>query len=326
LAPKQYNYFYTGKNEDVLNFDIQFNNQFFMTAFGNFGQNGASTNPGTRATFQQGDEQTGSKVAVEDDGRQKNEPGPQTKEANNLSNSTGDESGDIKVRIAEQFHNTLINQTVDMVTAEMEIWGDPFFLPQQTGNYVGKSSGNPSVLDDGTMNYLQSEIFCVVNFNSPFDYQVNGATMEMPRRVPQFSGLFSIWAVTNVFSGGKYTQTLKMIRRRGQDDEATVTTKSITATDGGIASGKDTAPGLPDAANNSVNSTVAAADPCNLSSAVANLTAVGEDLAMSQSLFPANSTTGGDDIAFAAPVIQVGDLAFSPQQSTFPSAPRAGPR
>ena len=185
---------------------------------------------------------------------------------------------------------------------------------------------HPSVLDDGTMNYLQSEIFCVVNFNSPFDYQVNGATMEMPRRVPQFSGLFSIWAVTNVFSGGKYTQTLKMIRRRGQDDEATVTTKSITATDGGIASGKDTAPGLPDAANNSVNSTVAAADPCNLSSAVANLTAVGEDLAMSQSLFPANSTTGGDDIAFAAPVIQVGDLAFSPQQSTFPSAPRAGPR
>ena len=324
IAPKEYNYFYTGKNEDVLNFDIQFNNQFFMTAFSNFGQNGASTNPGTSATFQQGDEQTGSKVAVEDNGIQKTEPGAQTKEANNLQNSSADESGDIKVRIAEQFHNTLINQTVDMVTAEMEIWGDPFFLPQQTGNYVGKSSGNPSVLDDGTMNYLQSEIFCVVNFNSPFDYQVNGATMEMPQRVPQFSGLFSIWAVTNSFSGGKFTQTLKMIRRRGQDDEATATTKSITATDSGIASGKDTAPGLPNAANNSVNSTVAAADPCDTSSAVANLTAIGEDLAMSQSLFPANSTTGGDDIAFAAPVVQIGDLAFSPQQSIFPSAPRRG--
>ena len=45
---------------------------------------------------------------------------------------------------------------------------------------------------------------------------------------------------------------------------------------------------------------------------------------MSQSLFPANSTTGGDDIAFAAPVVQIGDLAFSPQQSIFPSAPRRG--
>jgi hypothetical protein len=117
-----------------------------------------------------------------------------------------------------------------------------------------------------------------------------------------------------------------MIRRRGQDDEATVDTKSIKASDKGIAAGKDTAPGLPNAANNSVNSTIAAADPCDTTSAVANLTAVGEDLAMSQSLFPANSTKGGDDIAFAAPVIQIGDFAFSPQQSTFPSAPRTEKR
>lgn len=329
IAPKEYNYFYTGKNEDVLNFDIKFNNQFFMTAFGNFGQNSATTatGGGNSATFQQGDEQKGSEVAgCDGTGKPKTEPGAQIKEVNEMSNSGASESGDIKAKIAEQFHNTLINQTVDMVTAEMNIWGDPFFLPQQTGNYVGKSSGNPSVLDDGTMNYLQSEIFCVVNFNSPFDYQVDGATMEMPRRVPQFSGLFSIWAVTNTFSGGKFTQTLKMIRRRGQDDEATVDTKSIKASDKGIAAGKDTAPGLPNAANNSVNSTIAAADPCDTTSAVANLTAVGEDLAMSQSLFPANSTKGGDDIAFAAPVIQIGDFAFSPQQSTFPSAPRTEKR
>jgi hypothetical protein len=46
IAPKEYNYFYTGKNEDVLNFDIKFNNQFFMTAFGNFGQNSATTATG----------------------------------------------------------------------------------------------------------------------------------------------------------------------------------------------------------------------------------------------------------------------------------------
>ena len=328
IAPKEYNYFYTGKNEDVLNFDIKFNNQFFMTAFGNFGQNSATvaTGGGTAATFQQGDAQTGSEVATVNNGNSNIEPGAQTKEVNEMSNSSADESGDIKLKIAEQFHNTLINQTVDMVTAEMEIWGDPFFLPQQTGNYVGKSTGNPSVLDEGTMNYLQSEIFCVVNFNSPFDYQVNGATMEMPRRVPQFSGLFSIWAVTNVFSGGKYTQNLKMIRRRGQDDEETVESKNIKATDKGIAAGKDTTPGSPNAANNSVNSTIGAVDPCDTTSAVANLTAVGEDLAMSQSLYPASSTKKGDDIAHASPTSQVGDFAWSNQSSIFGGAPRAEKR
>ena len=326
LAPKQYNYFYTGKNEDVLNFDIQFNNQFFMTAFSNFGQNAATVATGGSkvATFQAGDDSTGSEVAAETSNAKRREPGAQLKEVNELDNPTGSESGDLKLRIAEQFHNTLLNQTVDMVTAEMEIWGDPFFLPQQTGNYVGKSSGNPSVLDDGTMNYLQSEIFCVVNFNSPFDYQVNGATMEMPKRVPQFSGLFSIWAVTNTFSKGKFTQNLKMIRRRGQDDEPTESTTAIKADGTKSINNANTEPGSPNAANNSVNSTTGAVNPCSTTSpisAINNLTASAEDLLMSQPLFPATSTSGGDDIAFSQPVVQIGGFAYSPNQSTFPSAP-----
>jgi hypothetical protein len=45
--------------------------------------------------------------------------------------------------------------------------------------------------------------------------------MEFPRVVKQFSGLFSVWAVTNSFSGGKFEQNIKLIRRRGQDDPST---------------------------------------------------------------------------------------------------------
>ena len=108
-----------------------------------------------------------------------------------------------------------------MVTAEMEIMGDPYFIPQQTGNHAALNGSNPSITDDGTLNSLDQSVFCIVNFRTPFDYQVKGATMEFPQLVPGFSGLFQIWAVTNNFRGGKFTQTLKMIRRRGQDDEAT---------------------------------------------------------------------------------------------------------
>ena len=336
LAPKEYNYFYTGKNEDVLNFDLTFNNQFFMTAFGNFGQNSGAiaTNGGNVVTFQKGDEQDGSQVATEDPRGQdqRNEPGAAMQEVNEIPNPGGSSGTDIKLQIAEQFHNTLINQTVDMVTAEMEIWGDPFFLPQQTGNYNGTATKNPNVLEEGTMNYMQGEVFCVVNFKTPFDYQIAGATMEFPQTVPQFSGLFSIWAVTNTFSSGKYVQTLKLIRRRGQDDEPTTSTVAIKPGNSKDSNSKSTAPGTSGsgstaAANASVNSTIGAADPCNTTSAVANLTASAEELLMSQSLFPATSTKGGDDIAFAQPVTQIGDFAYSPNQSTFPSAPRKeGPR
>lgn len=45
--------------------------------------------------------------------------------------------------------------------------------------------------------------------------------MEFPQIVPGFSGTFQVWGVTNNFASGKFTQTLKMFRLRGQDDPAT---------------------------------------------------------------------------------------------------------
>jgi hypothetical protein len=90
------------------------------------------------------------------------------------------------------------------------------------------------------MTYQTGPVFCIVNFRTPFDYQVTGATMEFPQLVPMFSGLFSIWAVTNKWQGGKFTQILKMIRRRGQDDEATTGNSNFVQTDNSVATGPRT--------------------------------------------------------------------------------------
>jgi hypothetical protein len=126
-----------------------------------------------------------------------------------------------------------------MVTAEMEIVGDPYFIPQQTGNYVAENGKSPAITQDGTMNYLDQSVFCIVNFRTPFDYQVTGATMEFPQIVPGFSGLFQIWAVTNRFSKGQFTQTLKMIRRKGQDDKETTGSSNLINVDNSAALNKD---------------------------------------------------------------------------------------
>jgi hypothetical protein len=129
--------------------------------------------------------------------------------------------------------------TVDMVTAEMEIMGDPYFIPQQTGNHVADKGSSPSIMQDGTLNALDQSVFCVVNFRTPFDYQTKGATMEFPQLVPGFSGIYQIWAVVNNFNQGKFTQTLKMIRRRGQDDEATTGPSGVVQVDNSAALNKD---------------------------------------------------------------------------------------
>jgi len=225
-AAKEYNYIYTGQNEDVLEFDISFNNAFLQTAFSNFGQNtgGTQVAPSADKTVNDTDMNTSSSMNQQTGTNERKSVTGSVQEQTRTSSTSGNatRSGDIRRRIAEMFHDRITNQVTDMVTAEMQILGDPFFIPQEMGNFVPTRSGSsPNATEEGTMTYQNSEVFCVVNFKTPFDYQIDGASMEFPKTVPQFSGLFSVWAVTNNFSGGKFTQTLKMIRRRGQDDPGT---------------------------------------------------------------------------------------------------------
>jgi hypothetical protein len=235
-AAKEYNYIYTGKNEDVLSFDISFNNAFTQNAFSNLGQNtgGAAGGVGSSATSAGANASTtGAKTGglLQANTPPSNEPTGAISEKNRLSQSAASRTADIKTSIAETFHHNLVNSTIDLCTAEMEIIGDPFFIPQQTGNYSGVKGSKPNSSTDGTMRYTESEVFVVVNFKTPFDYQISGATMEWPQNVPQFSGLFSVWSVTNNFSGGRFTQRLKMIRRRGQTNAPTTTRAGIVQAD-----------------------------------------------------------------------------------------------
>ena len=234
-AIKEYNYIYTGKNEDVLNFDINFNNAFLMTANSDIGMtSGQDPNAGTTATTQTAGD-SGATVAQAGDLTTADEASPAVSLVTNSAESSGSHSNDVRRRIAEMFHDRITNMTTDMVTADMEIMGDPYFIPQETGNYVSQQSNRPGITQDGTMTYQQGPVMCVVNFRTPFDYQIKGATMEMPQIVPGFSGLFQVWAVTNKFSRGKFTQDLKMIRRRGQDDPATTGNSNLVQINNAVA-------------------------------------------------------------------------------------------
>ena len=241
LAVKEYNYIYTGKNEDVLNFDINFNNAFMTSAYADLGMNNASQrDPNTVAANASGNEKdSGATVSPPGDASSNDDSNGGVQFQNRFGEYGGAASNDIRRRVAEVFHDRITNMTVDMVTAEMEIMGDPYFIPQQTGNHVAAAGENPSITEDGTLNALDQSVFCIVNFRTPFDYQVKGATMEFPQLVPGFSGIFQVWAVTNNFSGGKFTQTLKLIRRRGQDDEATTGPSGVMQVDNSAALNKD---------------------------------------------------------------------------------------
>lgn len=232
-AVKEYNYIYTGLNEDILEFDLTFNNAFFQTALANYNMNpGAEGHLGDATIADPGSNvSTGAAANAQNNDVDNKDVTGAVEETRTDGRNIGTRSRDVKLQVAKMFHDRLINQPTDLITAEMKILGDPFFLPQQTGNYIGGSTSNPNLTADGTVAYMENEVFLVVNFNTPFDYQIEGATMEFPKIVPQFSGLFSCWAVTNNFSKGRFEQTLKLIRRTGQDNVPTDGNKGPTTVD-----------------------------------------------------------------------------------------------
>jgi len=227
-AAKEYNYLYTGKNEDVLNFDINLSTAFMRTVSANYGNNaGGKATPTGNQLVTSDQEQGGKNVDnPNQDAKENVEATAGTKEVKNPSVSMGTRDKDIRRQAAENFHDILLNTPTDLVTAQMSIWGDPFFLPQEIGNFhPARSGSSPSTTEVGTMTYTEGEVFCVVNFRSPFDYEDGGSLVEMPMLVPQFSGLYSVVLVSNVFSKGQFTQDLHLVRIPGQD--RTVQTENV---------------------------------------------------------------------------------------------------
>lgn len=243
-AAKEYNYIYTGTNEDVLDVQIEFNTAFTKTALAGYGNNsGGSQAQAAHQSVISNDEPqaAGSTDNVESGGTQNPADDPYSSgggeataeivENPDNADNTGDHSVDIRRQIAENFHNGIINQISDMISVEMSIMGDPFFLPQEIGNYAVEPTGpSPNATADGTMTYTKGEVFVVLNFVTPFD-RTTGALMEMPQIAPQFSGLYSVWKVINEWSNGRYTQTLSMLRRPKQTMEPTTGNTGIMTVD-----------------------------------------------------------------------------------------------
>lgn len=221
---KEYNYYYTGLNEDVLNFDINFNHAFFSNVLADFARGSDSLSGLTAGVGGNTEYETPKK----DSGNQSSnkEPAPVH---NQVSYNSFDIGGGFqsslpysKKRIAETIHSRIINSPVDMITAEMEIWGDPYYLPTDLGNYSASPLA-PTINSEGTMSYITNEVLILVNFRTPVDYAQIGGLMIGFNDVSYFSGLYQVWAVTSIFSGGEFKQQIKLIRRAKQNSNPTGT-------------------------------------------------------------------------------------------------------
>lgn len=234
-ACKEYNYIYTGKNKDILNFDINFKAAFFTGLAGDFGQKTADA----KSAASTGVNASNKPAATGATGADTNTVNA-TPTAPNINTGNQQDAGGVFVHpesvVAHNFNEALINSPVDLITVDLEIWGDPFYIADSgVGNYNAPPGGTINTKIDGTMDYQSSEVDIEINFRTPVDYVGNYMTFPGGGFAPvsSFSGLYKVLFVSNKFSNGQFTQTLQTMRRPKQNtnQEAAQATGPVTATD-----------------------------------------------------------------------------------------------
>ncbi|NBP58181.1 hypothetical protein EBU71_16930, partial [bacterium] len=219
-AIKKYEYIYTGKNIDIIDFQINFNTSFYtaLTA------DGGRFNKDIQNRSQQGSDATESKPIVEN-GKLSNQridsngkaydaseeysagkygnlkPGDtmsnivqiRNAEISLGANQGGPAKGDDPSTIAaRQFHKA-INTNTDMVNLQLRILGDPFYIGDSgMGNYTSGESNIKGMTADQAINYQRGQVFIEVNFRNPIDINHQTGLYDFPQGElsPSFSGLY----------------------------------------------------------------------------------------------------------------------------------------
>jgi hypothetical protein len=228
-AIKEYNYIYSGQNTDIINFDIQFNAAFFQFLQSDYG--GGSTDFKTGGIQQNTVESKPETLTMKTENSGAFSANGAVVQSFSQSSSTQGNGGagidNSKIRWARQFHDNILGSgSMDLVEVDLEIFGDPYFIVDTgMGNWTD-SPGNLNSTANGQVEYQRSECDILLNFRTPIDYNPETGGMIFPEDtipVQQFSGLYRVTKITNEIRKNKFTQTLKLLRRRGQPEDTNTT-------------------------------------------------------------------------------------------------------
>lgn len=235
---KDYQYIYTGKNKDIISFNIEFNALWFNAI------DILKAQKENTAKFK---------------GSTDNDPDPKGKgeKKSNVHNvapiQQKPKSVDAQTQAggisksetinSNSFADSVYSQTGgDMVTLELQIVGDPDFIKQDDVLFgpwvIGKGMGDGRI--DGPTGSLATDngqLFCNVIFKTPADIDPGGnprgqLSYYSSEQSSAFSGFFYIQMVDSEFRQGKFTQKLTLVRQHNQPHDGIVNKSETGATTG----------------------------------------------------------------------------------------------
>ena len=224
---KKYDYIYTGTNQDILNFDINYRFTFFdqqrerPNKTSNQGDRGDGDTSETNVVSGKDSKfsyfprsqkviTSGTPIAVADDTNVR---------------ASGLDVDSPEVQVARQFNEKIVNSNVDLLQLQLQIVGDTYFLPNSgMGNLVVADLRNRNKaieFGDNEMNYLNTQVHVEVNFNTPVDINeqtgdmnlgtIQSAEKKQNIKLGVFSAIYRVTKVRSEFSGGRFIQDLDLV-------------------------------------------------------------------------------------------------------------------
>lgn len=310
-AVKNYNYIYTGENNDILNVDLKFDAMYFTSK---------TAYPSRRM------DTIGVEGQYEDDGLscivaptlpQQNTITPtqiKYRHTDQRQLAAGGAKTAKEITAADLAASLMSMANADMLTVDLTIVGDPEFIKQDdmfypstydaTGQVLGETrlvTPNGSIITDA------KEIFCNLTFKTPTDINDETGLMTFDPKYSSsgFSGLYKILRVESEFNNGKFTQVLHLVRYPNQDTKATTNTDSTLQRDNVDQAGNKIVAGAPPISIAPPSVAVAAADDLSNRAAPALATTqqsgIDPKLAAIKADAPTASITDSDSPVNTAP-------------------------
>jgi hypothetical protein len=225
---KTYNYIYTGKNDDVFDFDIQFNALYYnqVTAYRDALTDITPTASQASTDYQS---QNAPNYSGQDPSKttEYNAVMPLVMRPvvqNSKATATGGATTAREVASVDLADSLMTNSDADMLNLKLRILGDPDYIKQDEVFYGPPLEGvnlavvpntDPRLLpNNSSLNMDDGQVYVQVLFRTPTDIDENTGLMKFDSKYQHsvFSGLYAVVQVTSTFHAGQFTQELDLVR------------------------------------------------------------------------------------------------------------------
>lgn len=205
---KQYNYIFTGLNDQIIDFNVDFNTLFYtmMTARREqLEQTEVKPNdPDSKEEKEEADKGSGAPRGAGTIAPNRKSPVTGITQMAGLHQGTNDTKN---IGANDLYSSLMSGSRGDMINVQLKITGDPEFI-KQDDIFYGPNEGSGDSISMDTQ-----EVYVGIDFRTPSDIIQDTGKMDFssyPKSV--FSGVYRVLRVESVFDRGQFYQSLDCIR------------------------------------------------------------------------------------------------------------------